>query len=117
MESGQFDDILDSGTACCHNAFVSSRYHSIIAPDARCSYITKYFKTTKVPMKESQYKFKPFMKVKRHRRKSEEIYRRYNCNFEGCLKSYEKISHLNTHRQRKCHGPNMSILFFKKINK
>eukprot|EP00834_Sanchytrium_tribonematis_P002464 NODE_76_length_23837_cov_1.242396.p14 type:complete len:182 gc:universal NODE_76_length_23837_cov_1.242396:13755-13210(-) len=49
---------------------------------------------------------------KRHRRKFTEIERIYDCDFPGCDKSYESISHLNTHREKKKHGEKKSIYDF-----
>ncbi len=47
-------------------------------------------------------------KPKRRRRLSSQINRRYQCDFPGCQKSYEKVSHLNTHRLHKGHGQKLS---------
>ncbi len=46
--------------------------------------------------------------MKRQRRRAFQIYRIYKCDYEGCGKSYEKVSHLNTHRMLKGHGRNKS---------
>ena len=48
------------------------------------------------------------MCLKRQRRRAFQIYRIYKCDYEGCGKSYEKVSHLNTHRMLKGHGRNKS---------
>ncbi len=47
--------------------------------------------------------------TKRKRRKFDQMERIYDCDYLGCLKSYETISHLNTHRQLKNHGHSLSI--------
>ena len=49
---------------------------------------------------------------KRQRRKYSEMERNYDCDYTGCCKSYESISHLNTHRYKKDHGAKMSIYDF-----
>ena len=49
---------------------------------------------------------------KRQRRKHTEMERIYDCDFEGCDKAYESISHLNTHREKKKHGDKKSIYDF-----
>ena len=41
---------------------------------------------------------------RRFRRKPKQVLRLFDCDFEGCDKSYGTISHLNTHRTRKNHG-------------
>ena len=51
---------------------------------------------------------------KRQRRKHTEMERIYDCDFPGCDKAYESISHLNTHREKKNHGDKMSIYDFEK---
>eukprot|EP00835_Amoeboradix_gromovi_P005075 NODE_444_length_8544_cov_0.465127.p4 type:complete len:198 gc:universal NODE_444_length_8544_cov_0.465127:5835-6428(+) len=49
---------------------------------------------------------------KRQRRKHREMERIYDCDFDGCDKAYESISHLNTHREKKNHGEKKSIYDF-----
>ncbi len=49
----------------------------------------------------------------RHRRKATDIQRQYECDFDNCNKSYERISHLNTHRKLLKHGPPKRSIDFK----
>ena len=48
-------------------------------------------------------------KLRKKRRKHDEVNRQYPCDYPGCTKSYGKVSHLNTHRESKDHGPRVSI--------
>ena len=117
-----FDDVLDEcitcTTACCHNASVCKNYHSIIMPNYHCKYYAQYFehfehngKTAVAVVQEDKnlgYLEHLETKVKRPRRKAADMIRVYGCDFCGCYKSYEKLSHLNTHRKGKNHGVNLS---------
>ncbi|PWY96958.1 hypothetical protein BCV70DRAFT_49981 [Testicularia cyperi] len=44
----------------------------------------------------------------RRRRKSEEIDRKYRCDYPGCDKAYGTLNHLNTHRTGNGHGPRLN---------
>ena len=49
---------------------------------------------------------------RRARRKNHEIDRVYSCTFDGCTKAFGEMSHLNTHRKRKGHGPPLKKAHF-----
>ncbi|SPO21315.1 uncharacterized protein UTRI_00792 [Ustilago trichophora] len=46
----------------------------------------------------------------RRRRKSEEVERKYRCDFDGCNKAYGTLNHLNTHRATNEHGPRLNAV-------
>ncbi|CDW98269.1 hypothetical protein [Sporisorium scitamineum] len=50
----------------------------------------------------------------RRRRKSEEVERKYRCDFDGCDKAYGTLNHLNTHRATNKHGPRLNAVGYRK---
>ncbi|KAJ1042186.1 hypothetical protein NDA10_000141 [Ustilago hordei] len=46
----------------------------------------------------------------RRRRKSEEVERKYRCDYDGCDKAYGTLNHLNTHRATNDHGPRLNAV-------
>eukprot|EP00834_Sanchytrium_tribonematis_P006053 NODE_414_length_7911_cov_0.926011.p6 type:complete len:138 gc:universal NODE_414_length_7911_cov_0.926011:4241-3828(-) len=62
-------------------------------------------------------RIKPRGGTKRIRRRPDEVQRMFYCIFSGCDKSYGTISHLNTHRRLKNHGPPMKMTDFTNVKK
>ncbi|KAJ9476442.1 putative zinc finger protein, partial [Pseudozyma hubeiensis] len=50
----------------------------------------------------------------RRRRKSEEVDRKYRCDFDGCDKAYGTLNHLNTHRATNEHGPRLNAVGYRR---
>lgn len=55
-------------------------------------------------------------KHRRFRRRYYQIFRKYNCTFPGCTKSYGSLNHLNTHIVTKKHGLRKSKQDFKHVD-
>ncbi|SNX84102.1 uncharacterized protein MEPE_02810 [Melanopsichium pennsylvanicum] len=52
----------------------------------------------------------------RRRRKSEEVERKYRCDFDGCDKAYGTLNHLNTHRATNEHGPRLNAVGYRRAH-
>ncbi|TKY90934.1 hypothetical protein EX895_000932 [Sporisorium graminicola] len=50
----------------------------------------------------------------RRRRKSEDVERKYRCDYDGCDKAYGTLNHLNTHRATNEHGPRLNAVGYRR---
>ena len=86
-------------------------YSKTILPPPRDAYSPESFDLKTVLERQSS------KKNGRHpRRRNYEINRKYQCPRYGCTKAYGNMSHLNTHRRLKEHGPPLSKAFFNAAN-